>query len=295
MATSAADWVSETGQYLYSGSPVKINKLSGAISSSATTLTYLYGSNGIGEGSIVAIDTEVLYVWETNPLSKTVTVERGYAGSTPAAHSDGVVMELNPNFTKFAILRALNQEIASLNDEHLFAIDTVELTFNPVVFAYDLTGVTGLDSIYAVEYRSTGLTNDWRRVRHWSLLRDANLADFPSGLALSVSSGESGQPLRVLYEPTFRGLADLAGSVDATLIPASAWDIPVLGAAARLVAGREVGRNDTSTQGDTRRSTEVPPGAIANSSKYLLGLRNARVAEVCSAVRRRYPVLSTYR
>lgn len=290
---TASDWVDETSQHLYSGSQEKINELASSIDASATSLTVTYDLDGIGPGSVLSIGAEVLYVWQVDPLSKTVTARRAHGGSTAAAHAAGAVVGVNPNFTGFAILRALNQELDSLASAGLYAMVTTELTWNPTTAGYDLAGVSNLDTIYEVQWRRSGLTADWRPVGHYRLLRNANVTDFPSGNGLFVDSGESGQPLQVLYKTRFSALADFNGDVADTDLPSSAWDIPPLGAAARLVTPREVGRNDTSTQGDTRRSTEVPAGAVARSASVLLQLRGQRISEERAALSRKYPTRST--
>jgi hypothetical protein len=58
----------------------------------------------------------------------------------------------------------------------------------------------------------------------------------------------------------------------------------------RLMAGREVKRNFTESQGDTRRAEEVPSGAVANSMLQLQRLRRDRVMAEAARLNRQYPL-----
>ena len=72
--------------------------------------------------------------------------------------------------------------------------------------------------------------------------------------------------------------------------PESAEDILIIGAEIRLIAPREVKRNFTESQGDTRRSDEVPPGSVGNSITNLLRLRRDRITAEAAKLNRQYPV-----
>ena len=83
--------------------------------------------------------------------------------------------------------------------------------------------------------------------------------------------------------------AALSTNVSVTGLQPSATDLPPIGAAIRLMAGREIKRNFTESQGDTRRSTEVPPGAIAQSANGLARLRQTRIAAEAARLHALYP------
>lgn len=293
--TTAADWVAEAEQHLNSGSRESRNKLASALSdTTGTTVSFAFALNNIQEGSTIAVDLEVMHVWSVDPTGNTAVVERGQYGSTAATHLVDAIVFVNPKWPRFAIFRALNQELQALASAGLFKMNTVELTYSSAVAGYDLTAVTNLEGIYAVEAKYTGLTGDWVRIQHYDLGRNQNTTDFPSGFSLTLrEGGMPGQAVRVLYKSRFTALSSLTTDVSVTNLPASAYDLPALGAAARLVTPREVGRNDTSTQGDTRRAEEVPAGAVARSAAYLWQLRRDRLSDELTELRRLYPYRST--
>ena len=56
------------------------------------------------------------------------------------------------------------------------------------------------------------------------------------------------------------------------------------------MSGREIKRNFTESQGDTRRASEVPPGAILQSSRQLQVLRVQRIAAKAARLDAMYPM-----
>ena len=85
-------------------------------------------------------------------------------------------------------------------------------------------------------------------------------------------------------------LPTAATALSTTGLQASAYDLPPLGAAIRLMSGREIKRNFTETQGDSRRATEVPAGAVQQSSTGLKLLRAQRIVAECARLNSLYPI-----
>ena len=71
------------------------SRLDGAMSdTTGTTLTYESGlfsseeENLLGNGALVEVDQELMLVTAANTSTRTLTVSRGYAGTTAATHAD---------------------------------------------------------------------------------------------------------------------------------------------------------------------------------------------------------------
>jgi hypothetical protein len=62
-----------------------------------------------------------------------------------------------------------------------------------------------------------------------------------------------------------------------------------LGAQIRLMSPREIKRNFTESQGDTRRADEVAMGSVANSTAGLIRLRRDRIQAEAARLARAYP------
>jgi hypothetical protein len=293
MATLASDLIEATRSHLFSGARPELNKLNEALDVTETDVDFLYAAGGIQRGAVLSIDLELMLVWAVT--GSTATVQRGYAGTIAATHSTGVIIEVNPRFSNFAIFRALNEELASFSSpvNGLYQVKTVDLTYSAGRAGYDLTSVTDLIGILEVRWKGY-TTGDWPLVRSWTVALNMATSEFASGKALLIYDGAGpGRTLRVRYKAPFAPLVALTSDVQTVSgLPATANDIPPLGAAARLVAPREVKRAFSESQPEPRAAAEVPPGANRNAAGGLLALRNQRLREESARLHQSYPTVS---
>lgn len=298
--TTVLDLVNATKRQLHGAVNDDRNLLTNPVDDNDTTITLTYELSTIRQRGRIAIEDEILYVWEIDPTSKTAIVERGLDGSTAAAHSAGAIVEANPRFSRFAIVEALRDEINSYGPK-LYQVATVDVVTTTTTLSsdagrgYDLTGVTDVYGVLAVNRQAdiTGDTN-WPQVRNWRLARNMPLASFASGNALFIYSEptiSSGLTVRVTYATSFDTIPfDLTTDVVADVgLPQSATDIPPYGAAWRLMVGREVSRTFGEGQSEPRNATEVPPGAAMNASRVLLDIRTRRLEEEHRKLLATYP------
>jgi hypothetical protein len=285
--------IDATLDFLLGGEDEQVNVLAASISTTATSLSFAHDLNGIVPGAMITVGIEVMRVVETNPTSMTATVLRAQRGSTAASHAAGSVVTVSPRFSRWSVFRALSDEIVSLSGAGLYRMLTTEFTYDPSRLGFDLPGVTSLDSIYSVRYE-VPQTREWPLLRpdEYRLERDANTTDFPSGFSLVIyQECYPGRKIRVAYRAGFNRLTSPSDDVEAvTGLPASAHDIPPLGAAIRLQAGHESGRVAYETQPDTRRADEVPVGASNQAAAMWSRIWNRRVDEELRRLSRRYPV-----
>ena len=107
--------INRTLRQLLSGVVEQKNKLAANLSASATSLTVSYDLDGLRKGTVFEIDSEMFYVWEATPGTKTLTVERGFNGSTATTHTAGAIVTTSPRFPRSQILEALNDELRDLS------------------------------------------------------------------------------------------------------------------------------------------------------------------------------------
>lgn len=291
---TAADLIQETRSHLQSGSRTELNRLNGSITNSATTLTAEFSMGGIQRGAIIWIDLEAMYVWSVS--GQVATVQRAYMGTTAATHADDAVIEVNPTWSDFQILRALNQEIQSYSSPQvgLFQMKVVDLTFSGARVGYDLTSVTDILDVYDVRWADYGSWKSWPRVRGWVLARNQSTTDFASGKSLTITDVSApGRTVRVQYSAPFTTLSALSTDLNTTGLPTTAYDIPPLGAAARLTAPREVVRARIDVQPEPRRAAEVQPGTSQRAAGGLLALRNQRLVEEAARLSMQYPPIDS--
>jgi hypothetical protein len=279
--------ISQTRRFLFSGSVEERNQLADALSSVPDTFNVIHDIGSIDRGAKVSINLEDMYVWSKS--SQTVTVARGQFGSTVASHSAFDTIYVNPRFSPFEILSAINTELVSLSSptNGLYTVSNFELTYNPVIQGYDFPH-TVLD-VFDVRYTTPGPSQDWFSSENWDYIRNAG-SDFTSTTALLVRDAYPNQPINVIAKIALSQLPySLTSNTTSYAIPDEFLDILSIGAAYRLTSPREVRRNFDETQGDTRRANEVPPGANLGGSRELGRLRQERIREEASRLNIKYP------
>jgi hypothetical protein len=289
MAT-VATVINKTQRQLLSGQVEEKNKLSGTINSTATTVTTLYDLNGLRPGTVFEIDSEMFYVWESSVSSKSLTVERGWNGTTATSHANNAVITVNPRFPRAQILEAINDEISDLSSpvNGLYQMKLVDLPYNGTDIMINLPVFGGIIELYDVRLRYTN--DDYPMIRKTQLIRDLPTLDFPSGFAIKFNQRSRSGDLRITFKAPFQAVASESDNLQLVAgIPTSAEDILALGAQIRLMSPREIRRNLIDTQGDTRRSEEVPAGAIASSITNLLRLRRDRITAEAMKLAKQYP------
>lgn len=300
-----SDLVTETQRRALSGLREETSLLGESTVAGATSLSLQSGQTlgAIQAGAIVEIDYELFFVTAAaSPQS--ITVTPGYEGSTEAAHTAGALVRVNPRFPAVDVIRAINEEIDALSSptNGLYQMLEVTLTYSPVLVGYDLTDtVTGqpvdpdsIIDIWQVRAHDYGPYQAWPVIppHAYKLQRNADTTVFPSGLALELyQPGFPGRPLRVQYKARYA--TPLVGPGDdvqaVTGLQPTAHDIPVIGAAYRLMNWRELKRSFSEAQGEPRRAQEVPVGASLTAMKGLQQLRHDRIDGERARLDRQYP------
>ena len=287
--TTASTLIDRTVQQLLAGTVEERNKIASSLDASTTSVPIEYSLGSLREQTVFQVDSELMYVWEVNTASKTLTVERGFGGTTAATHADGAIVTVNPKFPRWQVLQALNDELADLSSpmNGLFQMKTVDISYNGSDRQINLTGISTLIDLYDVRWRYT--SDDYPVVRNYRLMRNMPTADFASGLALTLDEPVMSSTIRIIYKDAFTAFASEASTLSSSGATSELADLLVLGAQIRLLASREVKRNFIESQGDTRRADEVPAGAMNASVTNLLRLRRDRIQAEAARLNRQYP------
>jgi hypothetical protein len=285
--TTTADLLAEVRRYLSEPSGLR-NKVD---THTGTVMSFQYPLKNIQAGARLAAGLQTFYVWDTNEGTQSADVEV-IQGASTTVPTDTTV-RVSPRNTDFDLLAATNDALTALSSRGLFQVKAIELPFSYTLTGYDLPGATDIESIYEVLQATPGPHKDWQRIHPTKLRfdRTADPTDFPSGQALNVwQTGYQGYEMRVIYKAPFGQLTTLTDDVPTVAgLPATAVDLVALGAAINVMSGREIARNDTTVQGDTRRAAEVPAGAVANSVNGLRALYQQRLQDEVARLYRRYP------
>ncbi len=288
--TTAGQLIDRVNSELLAGTVEERNKLALAVDASATTITFTYDLGPLRDNTVFQIGTELMYVWEANSTAKTAEVERGYGGTTAASHAIGDVVIHNPRFPRHMVLNQLNAELGDLSSpmNGLFQIKTLDVSYNGSDRMVNLAGVTDMIDLYDVRYRY--LSDDYPIVRNVRLLRDMPTSDFTSGFALAFDAPVRAGSVRVLYKAAYDLFTAESDTVAGAGGSSTLDDLLSLGAQIRVMAGREVKRNFSESQGDTRRAEEVPAGAVGGSILNLQRLRRDRIQAEAARLNRQYPI-----
>jgi hypothetical protein len=292
--TTAATVIDKTLRQLLSGTVEARNRLTSTLDSSATSVVVDYSVEGLRAGQVCEIDSELMYIWVSDSATRTLTVQRGFNGTTAAAHTSGAIVTINPRFPRAQVLEEINNEMTDLSSPSngLFKIETLNITYNGSDKMVNLTGATSVIDILNVSVRY--LTDDYPIARKVKIVRDLPTDDFASGFALRFDQAVMPGRLRVVYKAPYTTAATEATDINTTCgIQDSVTDIVTIGAQIRLMAPREIKRNFVESQGDTRRAEEVVSGAITNSVSNLKALRKDRIIAEAARLARAYPTFLT--
>lgn len=288
--STVATVIDRTVRQLMSGTVEERNKTVSSLNATATSVTLEYNLEGIRSGGVIQIDTELMYVWETTPVSKTIVVERGWNGTTPATHTAASIVVVDPKFPRAQILEAINSEIDDLSSpvNGLFQIKTLEVDYNGTTVMVNLPTIDKIIDLISVSLRY--IATDYPKIRRCRLIRDLPNDDFNSGYAIRFDEQVRSGRLVVVYKAPFANTTAETQNLQNTCgFPTTCEDILIMGAQIRLVSPREVKRSFTESQGDTRRPEEVPPGSVTNSLTNLMRMRRDRVTAEAARLARQYP------
>lgn len=282
--------VDRTIRQLMSGTVEERNKTVGALTAASASIVFQYDLGGMRAGGVIQIDNELMYVWEVSQGSKTVVVERAWNGTAAATHASGSVAIVDPRFPRAQIIEAINAELDDLSSpmNGLFQIKTMEVNYNGVWSMINLPTTDKIIDLVSVSLRY--LATDYPKIRRCRLIRDLPNDDFNSGYGIRFDEQVRAGRMIIVYKAPFinvtsetQNLQNIAG------IPSSCEDILIMGAQIRLVSPREVKRNFTESQGDTRRSDEVPTGSVSSSINNIIRMRRDRIIAEAGKLKRQYP------
>lgn len=249
------------------------NKLDAAVTATAEQLTLTYPTT-VSLGSILEVGAERLYVWDE--AAGTVTVERGFDGTDPAAHDAGDLVAVDPRFP--GALLEMAAELEDLSAEGLADMKQVTLTYDHVDHGVSLASLADRLGVYGVEVTRSSSPR-WLSPREWH--EDESLLRF-------YEPPEDGTA-RVYYWAPFAALGGPESDLGATGLPSHAFDLLTVGTAVRLLAGKEAGRVDFESASGQRRAEEVAPGDAGRAARLLAAKRDQLLNAALARQERRWP------
>ena len=263
------------------------SRLDGAINDSVTSLNYEAGlfsveeENLLGSGALIEINQEIMLVTSATTSTRTLTVSRGYAGTTAATHADNTNVFINPTFPRKSVFDAVADNIVRLYPS-LYNVTTTNVTSTSTYAEVPASTVEVLTSYVqnasGEQYTSAGI----------ELLRD-----FPpstTNTAVQFFNTSNGKTVHLVVKRKF--VRPTSESVDLStdcLISDEYEQIVMVGAVADIVGATDI---DASTQEfitEKLAAESYPVGSGERLRNALLRLRSLLIDEARGNLRSLYP------
>ena len=263
------------------------SRLDGAITDSDTSLTYEDGLFSVEEenlleaGALVEIDQELMLVTDANPSTRVLTVSRGYAGTTAAAHSDKDNIFLNPTFPRKSVFDAVADNIVRLYPS-LYNVTTTNVTSTSTYAEVPASTVEVLTSYVqnasGEQYTSAGI----------ELLRD-----FPpstTNTAVQFYNTSNGKTVHLVVKRKFvRPTAETDDLATTCLISNEYEQIVMVGAVADIVGATDIDATTQEFITEKLAQENYPVGSGERLRNALLRLRSLLIDEARGNLRSLYP------
>ena len=264
------------------------SRLDGAMTdTTGTSVVYETGlfsseeENLLGNGALIEIDQELMLVTAANTSTRTLTVSRGYAGTTAATHTDKTNVFINPTFPRKSVFDAVSDNISRLYPS-LYNVTTTDVTSNSTYQEVPASTVEILTSYVqnatGNQYTSAGI----------ELLRD-----FPpssTNTAVQFYNTSLGKTVHLVVKRKFVRPTDETSDIETVCLVAPEYEqIVMVGAVADIIGSTDV---DASTQEfitEKLAAESYPVGSGERLRNALLRLRSLLIDEARGNLRSLYP------
>ena len=268
---------------------------SGGITATSNSIT-VGSANNLAKG-VIEIDDELIWIDTFDKANNQMTVApgfgRGYQGTTAAPHSQYAQVTLAPTFPRVNIKKAINDTINSYYPK-LWSVASTTFTFNASQITYALPD--DAEQVLYMSWQTTGSSQEWLPINRWRMDPMANAATFNTNNTVNIYENiQPGRTVQVWYTTEPNTLdASTDDYEDVTGLPASTYDVTVLGASYKLLSFLDAGRiNLTSAEADLN-DTKNPYNSGATASRYLFALFQQRLQEEALKLSDKYPIRLHY-
>jgi len=212
----------------------------------------------IGKGSIIQVNEEYMLVTATSGTGPmTLTVVRGWLGSTAATASNFDPVYVNPRVLGTEVIDFINECLDTIYPK-LTVVSSTALTYSGSTIGYELPVDVGF--ILRVDGQVDSTAKYWKEIKDTKYNPQADTTDFPNGKALMVhASMAASSKMRVIYGKPFTRVTATSDDLEAVAgLQVYMADIPYYYAMHKLMADKEVDRTDSSGAASHQRAQDVP-------------------------------------
>jgi len=263
------------------------SRLDGAITDSDTSLIYednLFSSeeeNLLDGGTLIEIDQELMLVTASNTSTRTLTVARGYAGTTAAAHSDNANLYINPTFPRKSVFDAVADNIVRLY---------------PSLYNVTTTSVTSASTYAEVPASTVEVLTSYVQNSSGELYTSAGielLRDFPpssTNTAVQFYNTSTGKTVYLVVKRKFvRPTAETDDLSTDCLLADEYQQIVMIGAVADIVGATDIDATTQEFITEKLAAENYPVGSGERLRNALLRLRSLLIDEARGNLRSLYP------
>ena len=263
------------------------SRLDGSITDSDTSLIYednLFSSeeeNLLDGGALIEIDQELMLVTSSNTSTRTLTVARGYAGTTAAAHSDNANVYINPTFPRKSVFDAVADNIVRLY---------------PSLYNVTTTSVTSASTYVEVPASTVEVLTSYVQNSSGELYTSAGielLRDFPpssTNTAVQFYNTSTGKTVYLVVKRKFvRPTAETDDLATDCLIADEYQQIVMIGAVADMVGATDIDATTQEFITERLAAENYPVGSGERLRNALLRLRSLLIDEARGNLRSLYP------
>ena len=263
------------------------SRLDGSITNSDTSLIYednLFSSeeeNLLDGGALIEIDQELMLVTSSNTSTRTLTVARGYAGTTAAAHSDNTTLYINPTFPRKSVFDAVADNIVRLY---------------PSLYNVTTTSVTSASTYVEVPASTVEVLTSYVQNSSGELYTSAGielLRDFPpssTNTAVQFYNTSTGKTVYLVVKRKFvRPTSETDDLATDCLISDEYQQIVMIGAVADMVGATDIDATTQEFITERLAAENYPVGSGERLRNALLRLRSLLIDEARGNLRSLYP------
>jgi hypothetical protein len=292
-----------------------------AVNTTDTTIKYdgnllsVEEEDSLDGGCIIEIGQELMFSTALNTVTNEITVKRGQRGTTAAAHSLGAIIKIKPTFPRKNIFDAISDQIKNLYPT-LFAVETIELTAST---GYKLLGTHGTDgdtyNYLVAPLKAISQYTDWQSGSDQTGLKYNGLAiemiDLPNPFTYTddtqtertktYTSGpdvvhavqfvniSAGHTVYVTFKKKFIAPTNESTTLSSVGLETEYEPIVMTGVAAQLVAGKDIGKINTSYITEQLEAATYPVGSSNSIGQSLLRYQQLLIQQARSNLRSKYP------
>ena len=263
------------------------SRLDGSIDDSTTSVVYEAGlfsteeENLLGAGGLIEIGQELMLVTNANTSTRTLTVARGFKGTTAASHADNATITLNPTFPRKSVFDAVADNIVRLYPS-LYNVTTTSVTSGSTYAEVPASTVEVLTSYIqnsdGEKYTSAGV----------ELLRD-----FPpssTNTAVQFYNTSTGKTVYLVTKRKFVRPTDETVDLATDCLIADEYEqIVMVGAVADVVGATDVDATTQEFITERLAAENYPVGSGERLRNALLRLRSLLIDEARGNLRSLYP------